>query len=882
MRYLYDIQGNLKLVTDALGRVAFNYVYDLKPKAGEEDSGANVLWMEHIDSGEKTAVFDAAFKNIELNDAKGAQVLNAYDGLQRPVKMWAKDIASEAVTLRQQLFYGDSAGLTNPEETNHLGQLYRHMDEAGRVIFNAYDFKGNLLQKQRSVVADSEIMAMFSGPPSGWDVPTYRVDWDNPPTLEGTYVTDMQYDALNRITQLVYPKDVDDERKVLLPSYNKAGALESVELDSDKYVTHIAYNAKGQRILIAYANTVMTRYAYNNQTFRLMRQRSETYTQTGYSFESDGSVKQDTAYVYDLHGNITETTDKTTGCGIGGTNTLDRDFDYDALYRLLQATGRENTPTITSIWDDSYRSADNNVTTGYTQNYQYDKMGNIQQLQHIGYANFTRNFTYFSNTNKLQNIQVGIPNFPLTYDNNGNQITETSRRFFQWDYADRLRSFKIQSGTSEPTQHAHYLYDAAGVRIKKLVRVQGGSYTSTIYIDGLFEFKTNGTDEQNTLHVMDDQSRIATIRLGDDFGDTTPTVKYNLEDHLGSSTLQLKANGANISSEEYYPFGETSFGSYAKKRYKYCGKERDEESGLYYYGARYYNAWTGRFVSVDPLAADYPFYTPYNYAGNKPINKIDADGLAETEPRPFAQLFRNNKGSISASIFTNKYTFQNRNPFTAGAVKGSLTLPKLNPAIPEKINHYENMSKVTSSFSDESIAAISPVAGGIIVLADFYVQVQKFGAHSALDEFKQSYQQASTKIDAANLSIETGLWIMKSFDVASKSGLFKGTEAETMNSDFNMDVANYALMRLAGYDDLIDEQKFVDKPNNMSPEAYREVISKTFNILIKDIVNDKESSKPKTIISTLGDVKVFSVNLPISQQKYENQPIEHKNNHVPK
>jgi len=461
--------------------------------------------------------------------------------------------------------------------------------------------------------------------------PTFRVDWDNPPTLEGTYVTDMQYDALNRITQLVYPKDVDDERKVLLPTYNKAGALESVELDSDKYVTHIAYNAKGQRILIAYANTVMTRYAYDNQTFRLMRQRSETYTQTGYSFESDGSVKQDTAYAYDLHGNIIETTDKTTGCGIGATDTLSRDFDYDALYRLLQATGRENTPTITSIWDDSYRSADNNVTTGYTQNYQYDKMGNIQQLQHVGYSSFTRNFTYFSNTNKLQNIQVGITGFPFTYDNNGNQITETSRRLFQWDYADRLRSYKNQSGTSEPTQHAHYLYDAGGVRVKKLVRVQGGSYTSTVYIDGLFEFKTNGTDEQNTLHVMDDQSRIATVRLGDDFGDTTPDIKYNLEDHLGSSTLQLEDNGANINSEEYYPFGETSFGSYAKKRYKYCGKERDEESGLYYYGARYYNAWTGRFVSIDPLAAEYPQLTPYNYAGNKPITHKDIDGLQSSE-----------------------------------------------------------------------------------------------------------------------------------------------------------------------------------------------------------------------------------------------------------
>src|ERR1017187_5622361 len=65
--------------------------------------------------------------------------------------------------------------------------------------------------------------------------------------------------------------------------------------------------------------------------------------------------------------------------------------------------------------------------------------------------------------------------------------------------------------------------------------------------------------------------------------------------------------------------------------YRYCGKERDEESGMYYYGARYYMPWTCRFVSVDPLAAKFPFYTSYQYAGNRPINFIDLDG---NEPKP--------------------------------------------------------------------------------------------------------------------------------------------------------------------------------------------------------------------------------------------------------
>ncbi len=81
--------------------------------------------------------------------------------------------------------------------------------------------------------------------------------------------------------------------------------------------------------------------------------------------------------------------------------------------------------------------------------------------------------------------------------------------------------------------------------------------------------------------------------------------------YLGSAFLEL-------------PFGTTSYRSgrslteTSLKRYKYVGKEQDEETGLYYYGARYYAAWLCRFVSVDPLQHKYPHYTPYQYAGNKP------------------------------------------------------------------------------------------------------------------------------------------------------------------------------------------------------------------------------------------------------------------------
>jgi RHS repeat-associated protein len=128
---------------------------------------------------------------------------------------------------------------------------------------------------------------------------------------------------------------------------------------------------------------------------------------------------------------------------------------------------------------------------------------------------------------------------------------------------------------------------------------------------------------------MDGRSRIARREVfGASWtGSQTDAVKYVMEDHLGNASFTLTATGGAYQREEYFPFGETSFGSYGKKRYRFCGKERDEESGLYYYGARYYMPWQCRFVSVDPLAAKFVMLTPYQYASNTPIFAWDLDGL---------------------------------------------------------------------------------------------------------------------------------------------------------------------------------------------------------------------------------------------------------------
>ena len=126
---------------------------------------------------------------------------------------------------------------------------------------------------------------------------------------------------------------------------------------------------------------------------------------------------------------------------------------------------------------------------------------------------------------------------------------------------------------------------------------------------------------------MDDKDRVAMIDK-ETGGETT--IRYQLNDHLGSSCIELDASFNVISYEEYHPFGTTAYQKHnsniSQKRYKYVGKERDEESGLYYYGARYYAAWICRFVSVDPLQEERIWLSPYNYCQNNPINRVDPTG----------------------------------------------------------------------------------------------------------------------------------------------------------------------------------------------------------------------------------------------------------------
>jgi RHS repeat-associated protein len=677
-RSTYDIQGNLLSVTDALGRTTFRHVFDLAKRRWRTDS---------IDGGRRDSVPDVLGNAVEGRDSKGALILHSYDLMHRPSRIWARDVASVAPTLGSTS--QPAADRDEARANNLLGHTSTHHDEAGLTTIAALDFKGNFIEKSRRVIADAPILAVFNqASANNWRITPFQVDWQ--PTgqqsladveaalLESRlYTTSVTYDGLNRIKSLQFPQDVEGRRRVMRPVYNSAGGLESISLDGAPYVERIAYDAKGQRVLIAYSNGVMTRHAYDPRTFRLKRLRSERYTKTdAVTYAPTGGALQDYAYEYDLIGNMFTMSDRAPGSGIlnnpdaasiadpalakllASGDAMIRRFTYDPLYRLLSATGREcDRPPDGPPWTDVPRSTDLTKARAYTEIYHYDAMGNVQSLQHqSGTDAFTRGFTIESASNRLQSMQIGSNTYAYTFDASGNMRSETTSRRFEWSQANRMKAFATQTDTAEPSVYAHYLYDGAGQRVKKLVRKQGGQAEVTHYIDAVFEHRRWGgqAGENNHLHVMDDQQRICLVRIGPaQAGGNSPPIQYQFADHLGSSNIVVDSGGAAINREEFTPYGETSFGSYAKKRYRFTGKERDEESGLDYHTARYRSAATSRWLSCDPVGQA-PSQSRYEYCAGNPLRFSDLRGESpESADDVFYRLDTDRSGKIDATEVIN-------------------------------------------------------------------------------------------------------------------------------------------------------------------------------------------------------------------------------------
>jgi RHS repeat-associated protein len=630
-RSRFDLRGNEIETVDPLGRSSTSAQYDLFDRQ---------LCGESIDAGRTTAVRDADGLIVEERGAAGSIRLSRFDAAGRLVRRWARDLPGVAVTMRELLTYGDELDRQAAKTRYQLGRLVEHYDEAGLLTVLRYDFEGNRVETVRRVVSDSQLR-------QGW-----VANWDTAgrdAILAGEdYRVMTSFNALRRPYQVLTPRDVDGNTHTLRRTFTPRGQIARLELDGETQL-EVLYDARGRPALASYGDgtalRVMTRYAYDALTFRLARLRTETFTRTATTnrttWAGAGTLVQDLTYVHDQVGNVMSIENRSPGSGIparGSPDRLLRSFTYDPLYRLRTADGRE--------------AGGGGSVEFYSETFRYDAAGNLLKMSHAGgTGTWTRTFGFDDlppadpqrpGSNRLTSILEDATQYG--FDGSGNLIRQNTERTYDWDHAGRLVGFTIQPPAAPISSvEERYLYDAQGTRVKKWSRTGGtGLGESTVYIESVFEsFAENDGPNpvaNSLVHVVaGDERRIAIHR----FGPAHPSdpsglsVQYHLADHLGSNVAVLDATGAVVNREDYAAYGDTTLGSYPRKRFRFLGRERDERSGLTRLGMRYYAPWLGRFISCDAQPPrDEP--NPYAYARDNPVTRLDTSGRA-SNPAPTLQ-----------------------------------------------------------------------------------------------------------------------------------------------------------------------------------------------------------------------------------------------------
>jgi RHS repeat-associated protein len=478
------------------------------------------------------------------------------------------------------------------------------------------------------------------------------------------------------------------------PRYNERGLLFSEELvvranrnsaaNGKRYdeipgqsrreqaIREIHYNEKGQKEYVVHGNSTITRYDYDPESFRLRQLRT---TRPNYDPPFTGThsglvnpqVLQQLNYTYDPVGNITEIYDEAYEPVFFDNQQVNpvNQYIYDALYRLIQASGRENgaangAPT---QLEDPPVEVDFPIPSGalrnYTEAYRYDSAGNIHEMEHVGGSNgnWTRHYGYASDSNRLLrtweranhwNDSNATNKIEYQYDTHGSMLNTNNvapGQYLQWDHRDMIKSIDLVGGGI-----AYYQYDSGKQRTRKVIENNPGTGRwERIYLGGFELYRRyNSTSSQpveeiETYHLFEGEQRLLLV---DDVISTTkkhadgspyitgPHFRYQYSNHLGSACLELDDQTEIISYEEYHPYGTSAYRAVKRnieappKRYRYTGMERDEESGLSYHTARYYLSRLGRWVSVDSSGIE-EGTNLYHFCSGEPIGRVDLNGNSD-------------------------------------------------------------------------------------------------------------------------------------------------------------------------------------------------------------------------------------------------------------
>ncbi|KAI9129302.1 FG-GAP-like repeat-containing protein [Acaryochloris sp. CCMEE 5410] len=655
----YDAVDNLVSVTDALGRIT-RYEYD---DLDRETTRFNALGDTH------SYTYDAVDNVIAVTDELGRVTTFAYD--DRDLRTSVTDALGHTTTteydgVRNVTAIIDALGHTTRYGYDALDRQTSETDAIGQVTTYAYDLVGNLLQitdpenNSTSYTYDALDRRITDTNELG---DTRRYAFDAVDNLIG--MTDRNgrqleytYDDLDRQTEEIWLDAAGNPIRTFSYIYDAADQLTAIS-DLDSAYTY-TYDLAGRLITVDNAGTpgvpnVLLTYTYDavnnmltvtdtiegqvsgleeytydalDRVIRLTQSgngvtekrvdfaydvASQMTGSTRYADLAGTQLVAQSDYTFDLAGRLTNLTHSRDSVVIA-----DYRWDYDAANRIIRFTSPDGT--------SDYNYDDRNQNTGSDHSYQddeaysYDNNGN---RTNAGYETGGNNRLLSDGT------------YTYTYDGEGNRITRTEITTgevteYTWDYRNRLTGVVTKDSAGNVIQDVEYGYDVYDRRIEKTVDPDGdgpeSEQTERFVYDGdhiALVFDENGEQTHRYLHGPQiDQVLAEEIANGE--------VRWALADNQGTIRDVIDNDGNVLNHVTYDSFGQITSETNPETdfRFGYTGREFDEETGKYFYRARYYDARVGKFISEDPIGFSAGDVNLSRYVFNSPVNFTDPSGNA--------------------------------------------------------------------------------------------------------------------------------------------------------------------------------------------------------------------------------------------------------------
>jgi RHS repeat-associated protein len=663
---------------DSLGRTTQNRKY--------EENGGYIAILTEYDALGRVKRVTNPYRPAQ-NEPQLWTTTN-YDALSRPISVTTPDGATATTNYSGNVTTGtDQVGKQRRSITNGLGQLVR-MDEPddngnlgsissptqptsyeyntiGKMVkvtqgvqarFFLYDSLGRLLRvRQPEQVPNANLN--FADAVTGNSQWTAGFNYDaNGNLLTARNANNVEitstYDNLNRPLTRTY----SDGTPTVTYSYDNPnipfskGNLTQVQ-NAVSTSQALAFDNLGRTLAsrqITDGVNYDSSYLYN-LSGALVEETYPSGRKVKNTFEADGDLSKVETQVSGGAYQIRLQNPSYTASGIASQLQLGNGlWETAQLNSRLQVTqlGLGTSPTDTSVWKLNYdfvgtTNNDGNIKSQtlttpnavYTQTFQYDSLNRLKQAEEkvSGNQTWVQNFSYdrYGNrvgfnqtvngqtTNGTPSVDVNTNRFNTgqgyVYDFAGNVVQDPQNRQFVFNGDNK----QVQVKDANQNVIGTYLYDGNGKRIKKV------------------------TNQESTTFVYSGGKLVAEYTLTT-ATPTAPTTNYMGTDILGSPRIVTNQNAQVVSRRDFMPFGEDipNVGNRTQAigyktdnlRQKFTGYQKDNETGLDFAQARYYNNSVGRFTAVDPLLASGRSANPqtfnrYSYTANNPVIFTDPSGL---------------------------------------------------------------------------------------------------------------------------------------------------------------------------------------------------------------------------------------------------------------